>query len=702
MVICNKAISFIALCTYATVPSWAFQVPTRNVIRNKHRLSMSSGESLPSAYDLSLPAGLRGEAVRSALKSDRGTCIDFTSLESVKNVGVVQVSGKGTGSFLNNKLSNTFPEQINEETTKHGGDGFEVKVDRGFVKEAGLLNSKGRIIDKLTVATFGAANGIEAYMITSPGHGGSQLFDRLDPLIFPMDGVKLVDMCPTHTSKSKDESKVLTFAATSIEVVQNCIRQSVLPVFDQWDLHSIFSFPTNEEGCIRYALSGENLDDVEIVIFEQKALPQCVSRGYTILISDRRGKSDDSISLGSKVWNACVAESNFNGPVKLGPLEYETLRIEGGQPAFLLEMTGSLKDGDERNTKASPLELYLDNAVDVHKGCYQGQEGLAALLKNKRGLPRTLYSVSFAEEDNLYEGQDDEEEYSNHPQRIPNETKLPKVGDELFALGSNQQIKVGTITSIAERGGTSFPETIGMALIKRADPILKKMKAMDLEIERDVFMPNDMESGNGIIMPPPMDPLGGLEVVLKNGFTRGQLRVIPSRRLRMNQNMFEVEQLSAFDDGQGDTGATMGFMQDGPAGVQDEVSTSTDILTAPEAISSVSEMDMDMDSTSGTMNNDIEDGTEDDELHAAIEAATAAADEARRKEEKLAKLKERAEEALKKRKEAKAEAAKSKAAVEEKEIDENTAEAEGKRKAEKMEMLKKRAEEAMARRRKTQ
>ena len=49
----------------------------------------------------------------------------------------------------------------------------------------------------------------------------------------------------------------------------------------------------------------------------------------------------------------------------LGPLEYETLRIEGGQPAFLLEMTGSLKDGDERNTKASPLELYLHNAVDV-------------------------------------------------------------------------------------------------------------------------------------------------------------------------------------------------------------------------------------------------------------------------------------------------------------------------------------------------
>ncbi len=212
-------------------------------------------------------------------------------------------------------------------------------------------------------------------------------------------------------------------------------------------------------------------------------------------------------------------------------------------------------------------------------------------------------------------------------------------------------------------------------------------------LQRDVFMPNDMESGNGIIMPPPMDPLGGLEVVLKNGFTRGQLRVIPSRRLRMNQNMFEVEQLSAFDDGQGDTGATTGFMQDGPAGVQDEVSTSTDILTAPEAISSVSEMDMDMDSTSGTMNNDIEDGTEDDELHAAIEAATAAADEARRKEEKMATLKERAEEALKKRKEAKAEAAKSKAAVEEKEIDENTAEAEGKRKAEKMEMLKKREEE---------
>ncbi len=633
---------------------------------------------LPSAYDVSLPAGLRGEAVRSALKSDRGTCIDFTSPDSsVKNVGVVRVSGKGTASFLNNKLSNTFPEKINEEASEYGkgkGIGFDIKVERGLVKEAGLLNSKGRIIDQLTVATFnsGAYDGIEAYMMTSPGHSGSQLFDRLDPLIFPMDGIKLNDMCPTNTEASGPKSKVLTFVATNIDVVQECIKQSVLPLFHQWNLVSKFSFPSNEEQCIRYGLSSENSEEVQIVILEQQALPNCVSRGYTIIVSDKDG-------LGSKVWNSCVAESNFNGPIMLGPLEYETLRIEGGQPAFMFEMTGSCKDGDDRNTKASPLELHLHKAVDVNKGCYQGQEGVAALLKNKRGLPRSLYSVSFAEEENFYEGQQDEEEYSNHSQQIANETKLPKVGDDLYVLGSNQQIKVGTITSIAERGGTSLPETIGLALVKRASPILKKMEEMDLEIDRMQLMPfDDMEDdgGSGIIMPPPIDPLDGLEIVLENGFTRGQLRVIPSRRLKQNRNLFEVEQWSVFDDGQGDTGAVMGFMgepstADYKEGEEDYAIPLPDSKNSDEPIKTV-ESEIKIDGTS-----------DDEELQAAIIAAKAAADEARRKEQKLAILKERAEEALKRRREAKKAVAKENEAI---------------RKAEKLAMLKKKAEEAMARR----
>ena len=160
--------------------------------------------------------------------------------------------------------------------------------------------------------------------------------------------------------------------------------------------------------------------------------------------------------------------------------------------------------------------------MDVDKGCYQGQEGVASLLKNKRGLQRSLYSVFFPEDDNFYEGQEDKEEYSNHRSVFRTRQKSPRVGDELFV------IKVGVITSIAERGGTSLPETVGMALVRRAEGILNKMKRMDLEIERN------LDDGTGMILPPPMDPLDGLEVVLGNGFT--------SRRLRRGQNLFEVEQ----------------------------------------------------------------------------------------------------------------------------------------------------------------
>ena len=165
--------------------------------------------------------------------------------------------------------------------------------------------------------------------------------------------------------------------------------------------------------------------------------------------------------------------------------------------------------------------------------------------------------MCFPEDDNFYEGQEDEEEYSNHRSVFRTRQKSPRVGDELFV------IKVGVITSIAERGGTSLPETVGMALVRRAEGILNKMKRIDLEIERN------LDDGTGMILPPPMDPFDGLEVVLGNGFTRGDLRVIPSRRLRRGQNLFEVEHWSAFDDGEGGAnadagnGSVMGFMQYG-------------------------------------------------------------------------------------------------------------------------------------------
>jgi len=299
---------------------------SRSILRSPSLL-FSEKESLPSTYDISLPAGLRGEAVRSALKSDRGVCLDFTSSSSsVKNVGVVKVSGKGTTGFLNNKLSNTYASKLDEEIDRYGPNGLEVKIERGIAKEGGLLNSKGHIIDRINVCTFPSSDGIEAYMMTSPGHAGSQLFDRLDPFIFPLDGVKLIDMCPTEISQTPGRSQVFTFAATKVETAKNSIKESVLPIFDEWNLDSFFSFPADRNDCIRYSLSKDDDISVELLICEDVMLPSCVSRGYTVVISD---KAQNDNNVGSQVWALATAELNFNGPVALGPLEYETLRIEG-------------------------------------------------------------------------------------------------------------------------------------------------------------------------------------------------------------------------------------------------------------------------------------------------------------------------------------------------------------------------------------
>ncbi|GFH60043.1 hypothetical protein CTEN210_16519 [Chaetoceros tenuissimus] len=683
----------IALCPILAVSGFHVPFISWEKTRVTSSLAASRQDLLPSAYDTSLPAGLRGEAVRSAIKSDRGICIDFTSPESTsKNVGAVKVSGEGTVGFLNNKLCNTYASKIQDNSQSYTpGEGFEIKVERGISKEGGLLNSKGHMIDVLNVCSFPASDGIESYMITSPGHYGSKLFDRLDPFIFPLDGIKLKDVCPTE-QKQTEKSRVLTFAAKEKEIAQKSLIQSILPSMEKWDIENILEFPSDKNECLKYSMKSEDGCDIEMLLCEQTYLPNCLCNGYTVLISDYSTNIENDVDVGAKVWNYATADANVEGPVALGPLEYETLRIEGGQPAYGFEMTGYVKksdminDPDVINTKASPLELRLDHIVDSEKGCYQGQEGVAALLKNKRGLPRTLYSVIFPDEDNLYEGEKDDEMYPTTQEEIPNATKNPEPSQDLFVLGSNQSIKVGTLTSVSEREGTSLPETVAMALVRRSDTILKKMKDLDLEIERNELDP--FGENEGIIMPPPLDPLEGLDVVVGDGMTRGYLKALPRLRLKSGQNLFEIEWQENGDDWQ-ENGSIMSMKP-----IDDDDDDDDDDDEGFELMNS--EVSFETDDTEEFLKD--EDDFDDEELKAAEEAARISAEEAARKEEKLKMLQKRAEEAMAKRKAAK-EAAKAVAEAEEaKKVGELDEEAEAGRKAAKMEILRKRAEEAMARR----
>jgi hypothetical protein len=54
--------------------------------------------------------------------------------------------------------------------------------------------------------------------------------------------------------------------------------------------------------------------------------------------------------------------------------------------------------------------------------------------------------------------------------------KDPRPGDKLLVLGSNEEIQVGVITSIAEPQSTGELTIVGLGLIRRPDSILKQMK----------------------------------------------------------------------------------------------------------------------------------------------------------------------------------------------------------------------------------
>jgi hypothetical protein len=231
-----------------------------------------------------------------------------------------------------------------------------------------------------------------------------------------------------------------------------------------------------------------------------------------------------------------------------------------------------------------------------------------------------LYAVLFQDDFNVYESQS-----RGDKSNVENLTTLPQPGQNIFALGSNEQLLVGTLTSVGEAGGTGNPTTVALALVKRADSLQKQMKELDLEIPRDAktFLDSDVASGSGMVQPPPMDPLDGLEVVVEGTFTVGILRSVPSRRLRRNSNMF--------DDS---------IKVEGLPDMDLRLEANTAIGT------SSSDGDLDDQATLEQIQAEA--------AKAAAEAEAAAA-EAKRKAEKMEMLKKRAEEAMAKRKQKKIE-----------------------------------------------
>ena len=627
---------------------------------------------LRSSYPPGTPAGLRGEAVRSALvTTERCLGWNLSGDRETSLGGVLEVSGRGTLDFLNGKLSRDF---------RSGGVGGG-RNGMSSYREACLLDAKGRIIDVLRVTLDDDKR--RALVLTSPGHSSTDLLKRLDPFVFPMDEVELTDYCI-----GDHQSFAFTLASTQYQHVRKAMReQSNLPLGSDE-----LVFPGASEAAVwKPRVDNDDGGGVEILVVPSTGIAPAACVGYNFVFF---GPGPTAAAMGRDLWEHLVGEDNPEGPVEVGALEYETLRVEAGQPAYGHEYgiglaaqrrkeRGSeepepVESGPQKTSKrkkkksgdlikTGPFELHLDPLIDLDKGCYVGQEGIASVLRNPRGSPRNLYAVVFEDDFNIYESQSrgDKSDFDNL-------TTLPRPGQTLCALGSNEALKVGTLTSMGEAGGTGSRHTVGLALVKRPDGILKRMEELDLEIPRpaDDFLDVDPSTGSGIMQPPPLDPLDGLEIIVEGTFTMGVLRSIPARRSgARDSNMFDPDiEVEGIDDR--DSATAPPPVSAAPA------------VVVPEADSLIDMLD------DGT---ETDDGDDEDNLLSDLKAmeaevarataeADAAAAEAKRKTEKMELLKQRAAEAMARRKE-KADAA-----------------AEEQRKAEKMELLKKRAEEAMARR----
>lgn len=550
--------------------------------------------NLPSSYPPDTPASLRGEAVRSALLSGRCIGWNLSSTSLLSMGGILQVQGKGMRDFLNNKLTQEFST---------GTESYQ---------EACLLDAKGRVVDRLRVSIVDTDT---ALILTSPGHSSQKLLERLDPFIFPLDQIEL-------TNYDNDQSFIFTLASPQWKDIEKVITE-------QTDLPSnakSFSFPSRPNQHVQWELD----NDTKVLVIPSTGLPSVACVGYTFVFY---GKNTNSV--GSKLWNHLIGESNMDGPINVGALEYESLRVEAGQPAFGKEI------GLTKDLKTSPLEIHWqDETINMDKGCYLGQEGIASTAKNPRGPPRTLYQVMFEDDLNIYESQS-----RGDNSGFENLTKPPKSGDKLFALGSNEQLSVGTLTSVAEAGGSGDRNIYALALIRRADSIMKRMKEFDLEIPSysDDFV-DMVDDGSGMIAPPPMDPLDGLEVIVEESFTVGTLKVIPSRRIRRGGNMFDdsivVDDLEASGTkSQSEEGEIV--VTQSPTSDDDndfgEIQKGTEEASLLPEFVSIQKTKTD---TSELLRKRAEQAKEE-------EAALA---EAKRKEEKMELLKKRAEEALARRK----------------------------------------------------
>ena len=160
------------------------------------------------------------------------------------------------------------------------------------------------------------------------------------------------------------------------------------------------------------------------------------------------------------------------------------------------------------------------------------------------------------------------------------------------------------------------------------------MEAMGLQLGGGVDIG---ARGNGQSpLPPPVDPLDGLEVIVEGTNAIGKLQSLPCRRFKNGLNMFDVE-VEAFAGIERDSGAVMGIVESGADASE----------FVPEG----------WDAAETVVDDEEELRQAEEEAAKAAAEAEAAAAEAKRKAEKMEMLRQKAEAAKARRRKKKKKAA---------------------------------------------
>ena len=184
---------------------------------------------LPTAFP-DIPAGLRGEAVRNAIRKELG--VGNNNLNNGRGIllplhtstQLVKLHGLGVSSFVQGKFTcSAFSSSSSSSSSSlsvlshasSSNSSSSSNIDSGVensiiykdcdVKDACWLTNKGKVVDTLKIAYFGSLQ--EAYLLTSYCADSNSsasssshskfpynMYDLLDKTVFPLDQVTLTDL----------------------------------------------------------------------------------------------------------------------------------------------------------------------------------------------------------------------------------------------------------------------------------------------------------------------------------------------------------------------------------------------------------------------------------------------------------------------------------------------------------------------------